>query len=81
MVGKKLRDYNLMEVKGFENLFESKQYKNDALFEAIADKMYRHEYCLVGHDLEKEVITWFEECGLNVKIVKKDSIYTLIELV
>lgn len=81
MVGKKLRTYNEIENKGFQNLFESIECKKDGLFEAIASKMYRHEYCLVGHDLEEKVINWFKECELNVKIINKDSIYTEIELV
>jgi len=81
MVGKKLRTYNEIENKGFQNLFESIECKKDGLFEAIASKMYRHEYCLVGHELEEKVIEWFNDCGLNVRISDKDSIYTEIELV
>jgi hypothetical protein len=80
-MAKILRTYNNEEQKGFQNLFESIECKKDGLFEAIASKMYRHEYCLVGHDLEEKVINWFKNCGLNVKISEKDSIYTEIELV
>ena len=81
MVGRKLRDYNESEAKGFQNLFESIECKKDGLFEAIASKMYRHEYCLIGHDLEEKVMAWFERCGLTVEITEKDSIYTEIVLV
>jgi hypothetical protein len=81
MMGRKLKDINEIEKKGFQNLFESIECKKDDLFEAIASKMYRHQYCLVGHDLEKKVIEWFENCGLNVRISDKDSIYTEIELI
>lgn len=81
MVGRKLRSYNDLEQKGFQNLFESNECNEDELFIAIASKMYRHEYCLVGHDLEEKVFQWFKNCGLNVRISDKDSIYTEIELV
>jgi hypothetical protein len=81
MVGRKLRSYNDLEQKAFQNLFESIECNEDELFIAIASKMYRHEYCLVGHDLEEKVINWFKNCGLNVKISDKDSIYTEIELI
>ena len=81
MVGRKLRSYNDLEQKSFQNLFESNECNEDELFIAIASKMYRHEYCLVGHDLEEKVFQWFKSCGLNVRISDKDSIYTEIELV
>lgn len=78
---RKLRDYNESEQQGFFNLFQSKEVKSDTLFEAIASKMYRHEYCLIGNDLVEQVLNWFENCGLNVRIVEKSRIQTEIELV
>ena len=76
-----LRDYNEQEKNAFVNLFESKEYKNDMLFEGIASKMYRHEYCLIGNDLVEEVLNWFEKAGLNIRIVEKSRIQTELELV
>lgn len=76
-----LRDYNKEEQEGFYNLFSSKEYKKDMLFEGIASKMYRHEYCLIGNDLVEEVLNWFEKAGLKVRIVEKCRIQTELELV
>jgi hypothetical protein len=76
-----LRDYNQQEQNGFVNLFENTKTKTDRLFEGIASKMYRHEYCLVGNDLVEEVLEWFEKAGLNVRIVETSRIQTEIELV
>lgn len=76
-----LRDYNEQEQNGFYNLFSSTKAKTDMLFEGIASKLYRHEYCLVGNDLVEEALQWFEEAGLNVRIVDKSWCQTEIELV
>jgi phage host-nuclease inhibitor protein Gam len=76
-----LRDYNEMEQNGFVKLFEDTKTKTDRLFEGIASKMYRHEYCLVGNDLVEEVLEWFKKAGLNVRIVETSRIQTEIELV
>jgi hypothetical protein len=78
---RQLRDYNESEQNGFANLFQSKEAKSDVLFEVIASKMYRHEYCMVGNDLVEEVLAWFEKCGLNVRISDKSRIQCEIELV
>jgi phage host-nuclease inhibitor protein Gam len=78
---RKLRDFNEQEQNGFVKLFEDTKTKTDRLFEGIASKMYRHEYCLVGNDLVEEVLEWFEKAGLNVRIVESSRIQTEIELV
>lgn len=78
---RQLRNYNQEEKEGFQKLFESKENKTDRIYESIACKMYRHEYCLIGNDLVEDVVKWFEKCGLKVNIKESCSIQTEIVLI
>lgn len=78
---KYLRVYNKEEAKGFRNLFDSKEYETNRIYQSLAEKMFRHEYCLVGNDLVKDVLTWFERCGLKVRVVDEGDYQTEIELI
>jgi|HigsolmetaAR206D_1030411.scaffolds.fasta_scaffold00003_116 hypothetical protein len=78
---KELRTYTEKEAECFRRLFESVEYRTNQLYQSIAEKMYRHEYCLVGHDLTTTVMEWMKRCGLNVRIAGKNGLFTEIELV
>lgn len=78
---KELRTFNEQEEKAFYNLFVSKEYKTNRLYESIGSKLYRHEYCLVGNELVDEVVKWLKYCGLKVKVHSPGSYQTIVELV
>ncbi|MED1674710.1 hypothetical protein [Pallidibacillus thermolactis] len=81
MVKKTLRVYNEQESNAFRVLFESEEFCNNRLYESAACKLFRHEYCYVDNGLVDQIMNWFSRCGLKVRVAKKESYQTMIELV
>lgn len=74
-------EFSETEKLAFEKIFTSEKYKINPIYEVVADKIYRHQYCLVGNDLLEEITKWFNDCGLKFKITNQDRIFTEIELI
>lgn len=76
----KLRELNEQEKASFAAMYKEIAEIPNPIFESILDKMYRHQYCLVGHEMTENVQNWFKTYGLNTVVSETDRIFTTIQL-